>query len=62
MFEYVSTFDFTYEIFKRTTKIELNLNIEYGRAVLSIIRISRPEVFCKKGIFRNFAKLVLQLY
>ena len=47
---------------KRTTKIELNLNIEYGRAVLAIIRISRPEVFCKKVVFRNFAKLVLQLY
>ena len=32
MFEYISAFDFTYEVVK---KLELNLNIEFGRAVLS---------------------------
>ena len=31
------------------------------KTLISFIRSSRPEVFCKKGIFRNFAKFTTLL-
>ena len=37
MFEYISIFEITIEIDKKTEKLELNMNIELGRAVLSTI-------------------------
>ena len=42
MFEYISTFDFTYEIVQtKTKKLEINLNIEFGRAVLSTLSVKK---------------------
>ena len=35
--EYISIFEITIEIDKKTEKLELNMNIELGRAVLSTI-------------------------
>ena len=44
MFEYFSAFDFTYEIFQtKTKKLEINLNIEFGRAVFSTVSVSRKK-------------------
>ena len=28
----------------------------FGKIILNLARSSRPEVFCKKGVLRNFAK------
>ena len=45
---------------KRRKKIKPNLDIEFGRVVLftssRITRSSPPEVFCEKGVLRNFSK------
>ena len=38
-------------------KIENCLMREYSKRKLDYIRSSHPEVFCKKGVLRNFAKL-----
>ena len=44
MFEYVSAFDFTYEIVKtKTKKFEINLNTEFEGAVLSTVSVSRTK-------------------
>ena len=45
MFEYISAFDFTYEIVQtKTKKLEISLNIEFGRAVLSTVSVSRKKI------------------
>ena len=28
----------------------------FGKIILNLARSSRPEVFCKKGVLRNFGK------
>ena len=46
MFEYISAFDFTYEIVQtKTKKLEISLNIEFGRAVLSTVSVSRKKLW-----------------
>ena len=37
-------------------KIENCLMREYSKRKLDYVRSSHPEVFCKKGVLRNFAK------
>ena len=44
MFEYIRVFDFTDEIDKKTEKIELNLNVEFGRALMSTISTSKGKL------------------
>ena len=46
MFEHISAFDFTYEIVQtKTKKTEINLNIEFERAVLSTVSVSRKKLW-----------------
>lgn len=59
MCEHINAFDFPNEIFKGTKKLELNLDIEFGRAVLLTASISRRKLWniltnaCPKRRGRN---------
>ena len=37
-------------------KLLRNRGLNYSKQQTSLSRSSRPEVFCKKGVLRNFAK------
>ena len=54
MFEYISVLDFTNEIEKRTEKLELDLDAELRRTVLSTI-------FCQHGrLWNHFCNSMLK--
>ena len=44
MFEYIRAFNFSHEILQtKSKKLEINLNIEIGRGVLSTVSVSRKN-------------------
>ena len=53
MFELVNVFDFTNKFDKRKKKLELNLNIEFGIAVLSATSTSRGNMELLKQSMRD---------
>ena len=45
MFKYIIAFDFTYKTVQtKTKKLEINLNIEFERPVLSTTSVSRKKI------------------
>ena len=44
--KYISAFNFAHEIVQtKTKKLEINLNIEFGRAVLSTVSVNKKKIW-----------------
>ena len=46
LMKYISAFNFAHEIVQtKTKKLEINLNIEFGRAVLSTVSVNKKKIW-----------------